>query len=224
MRPACAQLRQAASAPSEYELKAMFFVTLARYTQWPTNSFPNPDDPLLIGVFGHNPFGNKLDSLVSHEQVQGHALQVVASSDIEKLKGCHMIFFGGVSPALMELSLARVGRRPILTVSDQRGFLEAGGMIELFLNDENRVRLKVSRTAVERADLNLSPTLWRLAEKIALYHFSPFTLFSWVDKRAPESVGRGARSSDVLPPHRALLPVPAWRHVAVSSSSTVFQL
>src|SRR5262249_24486885 len=87
--PVRAQVRPV-SAPSEYELKAMFFVTLARYTQWPTNSFANPNDPLVIGVFGHNPFGNKLDSLVTREQVQGHPLQVLVSPDIDALKSCQM--------------------------------------------------------------------------------------------------------------------------------------
>lgn len=159
----------------EYALKALFFVTLARYTEWPTNAFTSPTAPLVIGVIGEDPFGQKLPPLVRNEKVQQHPLEVRYCGGVDEARECHMLYFGPMSPTLLGLSLSQLKGRPILTVSDRRNFISEGGMVELFVNDENRVRLRVSRRALERASLDFSPTLWKLADKVAVYEIFPFS-------------------------------------------------
>src|SRR5271163_1246273 len=45
----------------EYPLKAVFLLNFAQFTDWPTNAFDQPDSPLVIGVWGNDPFGAVLD-------------------------------------------------------------------------------------------------------------------------------------------------------------------
>src|SRR5688572_28786472 len=87
----------------EYELKALFFVTLARYTHWPSNTFSSLEQPLIIAVLGQDPFGKKLESLVTRERVQGRPVRVARFSTLEEITECHMIFLTEDNPAQMDL-------------------------------------------------------------------------------------------------------------------------
>jgi hypothetical protein len=179
---------------SETELKALFFITLARYTQWPQAAFPRETEPLVIGVVGPNPFGTKLSAMAENERAQGRALKVVSFTTADDFDTCHMLFFGEMSPTLRALVLGRLDNRPILTVSDTQGFASAGGMVELFLNHESKIRLKVSKRTVEGAGLNFAPSLWNLAEIVALREFFPITIFessTWMSSALAAQSGPG---------------------------------
>ncbi len=54
---------------------------------------------------------------------------------------------------------------PILTVGTADSFLERGGMIHLF-REENKFKFSASREAAERANLRLSSKLLRFAKEV----------------------------------------------------------
>ena len=47
---------------SEHEVKAAFVVNFAKFTEWPSGSFPYPETPIIIGVAGGLRFEIRLDS------------------------------------------------------------------------------------------------------------------------------------------------------------------
>ncbi|HVV02776.1 MAG TPA: YfiR family protein, partial [Puia sp.] len=49
----------------EYELKAIFLYNFAQFVEWPPAAFSNNEAPLVIGVIGKNPFGDRLKDIVS---------------------------------------------------------------------------------------------------------------------------------------------------------------
>ena len=55
--------------------------------------------------------------------------------------------------------------KAILTVSDDPQFIRRGGMIQ-FVFDDNRVRFEINLAAVQRARLNLSSELVKLATAV----------------------------------------------------------
>lgn len=167
-------------ARSEREVKALFFVTLARYVEWPTNAFASPTAPLTIGVLGEDPFGNLLESLVHGEEVRGRPLKLVRFASAEGAKDCHLLFVGRMAAYRFEFEMDKLKKFPVATVSDRTGFVGGGGVIEMFINDEKKVRLKISRSAVQRTGITVSPALLSLAELVASMEYVPDVPFTWL--------------------------------------------
>ncbi len=61
--------------------------------------------------------------------------------------------------------LAALDKTSVLTVSDMPQFARRGGMVQ-FLLDGNRVRFEVNLVATQRAGLNLSSDLLKLATAV----------------------------------------------------------
>ena len=171
------------------DIKGLFFVTLARYTEWPEKAFAEANSPIIIGVIGEDPFGKLLESLTKNEIVRGRSLVVRRFASDEEIKECHLLYFGAMNVVRRELVISRLSRRPILTVSDTPGFAREGGAVELFLNDDNKVRLRVSKDALSRASLALSPSIMRL---VAFLEWIP-EASGWITRNGP-TIGRPAES------------------------------
>jgi hypothetical protein len=161
---------------TEREVKALFFVTLARYIDWPTNAFASESSPIVIGVLGADPFGGLLESLTDGEEVRGRPLKIARFATAENLKECHLLFLGEMTTLRQEVELARIGEKPIVTVSDRDGFTRKGGMVEMYLNPEKKVRLRISRGVVARSQVKISPALLRQADLVSSMEDFPHLL------------------------------------------------
>ena len=77
--------------PREYQIRAVFLLHFAQFTEWPSDAFTNKEEPLIIGVLGSNPFGTFLSETVSNETVQGRPLAVALYNRVEEIKSCHIL-------------------------------------------------------------------------------------------------------------------------------------
>lgn len=171
---------------TEREVKALFFVTLTRYIDWPTNAFATESSPIVIGVLGEDPFGGLLESLTAGEEVRGRRLKVARFATAENLKDCHLLFVGEMSTLRQEVELPRIGEKPIVTVSDRDGFVRKGGMVEMYLNPEKKVRLRISQGVVNRSHIKISPALLRQAELLSSRNYLP----AWILRHPLGAEGR----------------------------------
>lgn len=160
---------------SERDIKCLLFVTLARYTEWPADAFPSETAPVIIGVLGDDPFGGMLESMTKNEKVRDRPILVRRFASSDEVERCHALFFGGMSVLQRELELSRLRRRQVLTVSDAPGFARDGGMVEMYINDENKVRLRISRSALSRGGLSISQAIMRVADVVAMIEWVPET-------------------------------------------------
>ncbi len=148
---------------SEYHLKAVFLFNFAQFVDWPAAAFADSETPFVIGILGEDPFGDFLDQTVRGEQLRGRPFQVQRYRSVDEIKTCHILFINRPDGDRVEGILSRLRDRPILTVSDEDGFAERGGMVR-FVNDRNRIRLKINLAAAEAAKLTISSKLLRVAE------------------------------------------------------------
>ena len=81
-----------AAAPTEYQLKAVFLFNFAQFVDWPQESFPEAQTPLVIGVLGEDPFGTYLDEIVRGETVNDHHLVVQRYRRVDEITTCHILF------------------------------------------------------------------------------------------------------------------------------------
>jgi hypothetical protein len=157
---------QGTQATREYELKAVFLFNFAQFVEWPETAFAGPESPLVIGVLGPDPFGGSLEEAIRGEKVQGRPIEVRHFSRGEPIDTCHILFVGRTEGAGLDGILTQLRFRPVLTVGEAEQFARTGGMIG-FVNDRNRIRLRINRGAAEAASLLLSSRLLRPAEIVS---------------------------------------------------------
>src|SRR2546430_7019656 len=153
---------------SEYLIKAGFIYNFAKFVEWPTAAFSQPDSPIVIGVLGTDPFGNVLDRIVEDKKIGPRGFVVKRlkwGKDLKDLRDCKILFVSASERAHIDEIVQSVKGLPILTVGETPGFAERGGMIRFTLED-NRVRFEVNVDAAHDADLNISSRLLTLAKII----------------------------------------------------------
>ncbi|HZR20379.1 MAG TPA: YfiR family protein [Verrucomicrobiae bacterium] len=154
-----------ATSVSEYQLKAAFLYNFTKFVDWPPKAFLVPDAPIVIGIVGDDPFGNEIDDLVRGEVVRDHALIVKRIPPDGDLRSCHVLFISRSEKERLPALLSQLKESPVLTVSDMDRFGEQGGIINLVLENK-AVKIEINPTAAERAGLQVSAKLLRLARLV----------------------------------------------------------
>ena len=153
----------AALEPSEYGLKSVFLYQFCRFMEWPQTAFSSPNDPLVIGVVGDNPFGGLLREAVEGETYHGRPIRIEHYRTPRDIKRCHILFVSRSLVDQMNEVLAEVAGKNVVTVGETDGFLDHGGMIALTA-DRNRVHLRVNASSLRAANVDVSSKLLRVAE------------------------------------------------------------
>lgn len=151
--------------PSEYQLKAVFLYNFAKFVEWPSESFPTTNAPFTIGVLGQNPFGDTLDGTVRHKSLNGHPLVIQYFRSILEATNCQILFISNSERKRLPEILKAVSAGNVLTVSETDRFLQAGGMIRFFM-DENKVRFDINDEAARNARLRISSKLLSVARRV----------------------------------------------------------
>jgi uncharacterized protein DUF4154 len=152
-----------AVAPAEYRVKAVFLFNFAQFVDWPADTFTNPGQPFVIGIFGKDPFGTELDAVVRGETVSQRALVVERYDNITAIRNCNILYIARGEIGRLPQILAALKGRSVLTVSDADGDDQTGVMIRL-VNRSNRVGLQIDVGAAKASHLTISSKLLRPAE------------------------------------------------------------
>jgi YfiR/HmsC-like len=153
---------------SEYQVKAAFLYNFGKFVEWPTNGFASTNAPLLIGVYGENPFGNDLATVVEGRTIDGHPVAARTVSQNE-LKSCQILFIAQSEQKNIKKILGELDGAGVLTVTENMGSPESGVMINFILQDD-RIRFEINNTAAEKVGLKLSSKLLMLATKTTMLH------------------------------------------------------
>ncbi|HYE32566.1 MAG TPA: YfiR family protein [Methylomirabilota bacterium] len=152
--------------PSEYEVKSAFLYNFAKFVTWPTNTFKDTTAPLVIGVLGENPFGKQLETTVQGRIIEGRSIDIRYFDTLRRYDGsAHILFLAGPERRDAAEMIRQLRGRPVLTVGESEGFLEAGGAVNFHL-ERNRVRFDVNTQATDAAGLKLSSKLLSVAARV----------------------------------------------------------
>jgi YfiR/HmsC-like len=156
------------SDSSEYLIKAGFIYNFAKFVEWPSTAFAQPDSPIVIGILGTDPFGSLIDQIVENKKIGSRGFVVKRlkwGTDLKELRDCKILFVGDSERAHIDELVQIVKSLPILTVGETPRFAERGGVIRFVLED-NRVRFEINVDAARQADLTISSRLLTLARII----------------------------------------------------------
>ena len=142
----------------EYRVKAAFLYNFAKFVAWPVQD----TGPIVLGVLGQDPFGAILDQTVDQKTINGRPVVVRRFSKVPLAKECDIVFVGTSEKARFAEILPKLASLGILTVGERHGFLQAAGMVE-FVVEDNNVHFEINPEAVRHAGIHISSNLLKLS-------------------------------------------------------------
>jgi hypothetical protein len=162
MLPSVSAAPAGADGTPDVALKAAFLYNFAKFAEWP--ALPSTA-PIALCVRGNDSIAAALAQTVRGQSVGGHALEVWRDQEEGAWRLCQLLFIADSETSRSVKALNGIKSLPVLTVSDGKGFAEAGGVIELFV-EEGRMRFVINVEAADRSGLRLSSRLLGLAKLI----------------------------------------------------------
>ena len=154
----------AIAQPRVEAVKADFLPKFPRYVAWPIEARPGPEQPFVLCVIGHDPFGDRLDRAAAAEPVHGRPIDVRRLVDAAEALDCHMAFVRGATGEDTARALEALAARPILTVTD--GHADARrGMIHMTVM-RGRVGFFIDEATAAARGLSISSRLLALARGV----------------------------------------------------------
>jgi hypothetical protein len=153
----------APAATPEYQVKAAFLYNFMKFVEWPGDAAGTPGT-ISLGILGRDPFGDALEA-VDGKFAKGRKVVVLHFRSLEEVKGCDLLFICASEKGRLSQILKLANNSRMLTVADQDGFCESGGMINLVFV-KNRVGFEVNVAAASRAKLRISSQLLKLARNV----------------------------------------------------------
>jgi len=149
---------------NEDRLKAAFTYQFAQFVDWPEAAW---DDLKQVEfcVVASAPLGRELEQFVRGESLRGRPLAIRELGPEDAVDTCQILVLTARSNRAAGELLKQASTRPILTIGDSEGFLDAGGIIRLKVVDR-RVRFDVDVAHARRAGLRISSQLLNLARSI----------------------------------------------------------
>ena len=151
---------------SDVALTAALLYNFAKFTKWPALS---PGAAIVFCVVGDNAIAAALVETVGAQKIGGHKLEVWRPQDSAAWRTCHVLFIADAETRRSAGGLGGIKTLPVLTVSDGRGFCEAAGIVELYVED-GRMHFAINVDAADQSGLRLSSRLLGLAKVIRNPH------------------------------------------------------
>ncbi len=152
-----------ANSPSEYQVKAAFLFSFAKFIDWPPGSFASPQSPFSICILGADPFGPAIDEALRGKMIGDRAVVVRRAREPGQVRHCQIVFISSSENRRLTEILSSLQGASVLIVGDADHFADSGGTIGLML-EENRIRFAINTDAAESAGLKISSKLLAVAK------------------------------------------------------------
>jgi len=149
----------------EYQVKAAFLYNFGKFVEWPAAVMPQGTSPIVVGVFGKNPFGAELEKLVRDKTINEHPIKIRQPQTPEDLRSCHMVFVSEEEGKRLPELLAALKGASVLTVGESQKFAELGGIIN-FVQEDGKLRFEINGDSAVSARLRISAQLLKLAKTV----------------------------------------------------------
>jgi hypothetical protein len=146
--------------PSQEAVEAAYLYNFTKFVYWPASA---AGTPLAICVMGRDSFHSSLQQIVKGQIVNNRPLAFHQIKNIAQAQACSLLFLSSGDDEGRDVRALEGS--PVLTVSDDPGFLERGGVIQFLIKDE-RVRFSVNLPAARHNGLEISSELLKVAVRV----------------------------------------------------------
>lgn len=149
----------------EYRVKGAFLFNFLKYVEWTQSPVQDSLAPLIIVIYGEDPFGSQLDRDLDDRHIDSHPVKVVRIPQGDSIPDCHLVYTTLRDNNALEALLSDLRGVPVLTVGESENFLSLGGVISLLLED-GKVRFDIDLDHARRARIDISSKLLNLARQV----------------------------------------------------------
>lgn len=150
------------SQPEEYVIKAVLLEKISSFVEWNTEKIINKNT-FTVGIIGSHKFGKVLEETYANRKILGKKLAVKFIEDNLEINNCDVIFIPKLNKEKFADILEFVKKKPILTISDTKGYAEKGVHIN-FYTEENNIRFEINEKSVKESGLKMNHLLLSLAK------------------------------------------------------------
>lgn len=150
---------------TEYQVKAAFLYNFAKFVDWPANAFQNDQAPVVLCLYGKDPFGTELDDTIRGKTFGGRGFVVRRLRTSKGLTGCHIAFVGDSQGDQLRDVLSILDSSSVLSVGEDPHFADQGGDIQ-FVMEDGKIRFLINVDSVNRAGFKMSSKLLALAKVV----------------------------------------------------------
>ena len=111
---------QVPTRADEYRVKAAILFNLAKFVDWPKDTFASATAPLVLCVLGPDPFGSVLDETLNGRLIGKRPL--VPMRVMEVTQGCHMLFITGGERKRLPVIADQLCTTSVLTIGEDDAF------------------------------------------------------------------------------------------------------
>jgi len=155
-------LVQAEDVPLEYRIKSNYLLNIPLFVEF--QSLEQNISSFTICVVGDTPIASIL-SESKGKQIKKRPVVISRIHDISQLGKCQVVFIASSEQYRLQKLLTAANRLGILTISDMRGFVKQGGMINLLIVN-GRVTFDLNQTAANNASISFGTQLLKLANDV----------------------------------------------------------
>ncbi len=150
----------------EYDVEAAFLSNFGKFVEWPANAFPPPGAPMVIGIYGENPFQGSLADIVHGRTIDGRQI-IVQSVSFNGVQNCQLLYISPSEQKNVAAVVRKLNGVSVLTITENVDPAQSGAIIN-FVTRNHQIRFEINDAAARRARLKISSKLLSLAVKIAL--------------------------------------------------------
>jgi len=144
-------------------IKAGYVEKFTHFVQWPkdlnTGDFQNI---FYIGIIGENTFGKALSEIFDKIKVMNNPVEITTVTSYEQISNCRIIFISASEKNNLEKILKYTSGKPILTISDSKGFGQKGVIINMF-QEGNYIRYEINQVSLDKSGLIINSLLLNYA-------------------------------------------------------------
>jgi hypothetical protein len=144
--------------------EAKYLRKILSFVEW-SGGPKYPDEPFQVCVAPDYRLTFPLSQELRGLKVNGRGINVQMARKGDSLKNCQLLFIGSPEPKMRAKLLESVKGTQMLTVGDDAGFLEAGGILE-FTVVGNAIQFAVNLPAAKRAGLKIDSRLLAIAQRV----------------------------------------------------------
>jgi len=144
--------------------EALYLKKILRFVEWPSGAGIS-GEPFRVCVAADYRIVFPLSEELRGIKLKGRKIDVQMIQKEESLRNCQVLFIGSPEPNLRARLLESVKGTQMLTVGDDAGFLEAGGILE-FIYAGNTIQFAVNLRAARNAGLKIDARVLALAQRV----------------------------------------------------------
>jgi YfiR/HmsC-like len=154
-----------ASRASEYQLKAAFLFSFAKFIEWPPDTFPDAAAPFRICVLANDPVIAEVQQVIGKKTINGRSVTISSVRTPEEARACHILFLSAAANSKSPAFLKALRGARVLTAGEVPEFCEWGGVVN-FIRSGDHIHFELNPRAAEAAGLQVSSRLLRLARVV----------------------------------------------------------